>query len=75
VVVLDTVAMVAAIFVPAMAVVLAVITMLVGCFVQLKLVDLAVMAMVAVISALAVGIGNSEIYLYGFNKQIRPSCL
>ena len=65
-VVLDTVAMVAAIFVPGMAVVLAVITMLVGCFVQLKLVDLAVMAMVAVISALAVGIGNSEIYLYGF---------
>ena len=74
-VVLGTVVMVAAIFVPARAAVLVVITMLVGFFAQLKLVDLAVMAMVAVISALAVGIGNSEIYLYGFNKQIRPSCL
>jgi uncharacterized membrane protein len=64
--VLDTGEMVAAIFVPAMAVVLVVITMLVGCFVQLKLVVLDTVAMVVVISALAVGIGNSEIYLYGF---------
>ena len=60
--------MVAAIFVPAMAVVLVVITMLLGCFVQLKLVVLDTEAMVVAISALAVDIGSSEIYLYGFNK-------
>ncbi len=65
-VVLGTVAKGAAIFVPAMAVVLVVITMLAGFFAQLKLVVLDTVAMVAVISALAVGIGNSEIYLYGF---------
>jgi hypothetical protein len=66
VVVLDTVAMVAAIIGPAMEVVLAVITILVGCFVQLKLVVLDTVAMVVVIFVLPVGIGNSEIYLYGF---------
>ena len=61
--------MVAAIFVPAMAVVLAGITMLVGCFVQLKLVVLDTVAMVVVIFVVPVGIGSSEIYLYGFNKS------
>ena len=60
-VVLDTVAMVAAIFVPAMAVVRVVITMLVGFFVQLTLVVLDTVAMVVAIFARYVGIGSSEI--------------
>jgi len=53
--------MVAAIFVPAMAVVLVVITMLVGFFVQLTLVVLDTVAMVVAIFARYVGIGSSEI--------------
>jgi hypothetical protein len=73
--VLDTVVKVAAIFVPAMEVVLVVITMLAGFFVPLMQAALISMVKVASILILAAGIGNSDIYLHGFNKQIRPSCL
>jgi hypothetical protein len=69
VVVLDTVAIVVAIIVPAIEVILVVITMLAGFFVPLMQAALISMVKVASILILAAGISSGKIYLYGFNKS------
>jgi len=68
-VVLDTVAIVVAIIVPATEVVLVVITMLAGFFVPLMLAALISMVKVASILILAASLSSGKIYLYGFNKS------
>ena len=67
--VLDTMAIVVAILVPAMGVVLVVITILAGFFVPLMQTALISMVKVASILILAAGISSGKIYLYGFNKS------